>query len=47
MYMTEIVIYSSNNDEMVQEIKNRFKDKYIFIYPTLHQSKRKTQQVVS
>lgn len=38
----EIVIYSSNTDEMVQEIKNRFKDKHIFIYPDPASKQRKT-----
>lgn len=38
----EIVIYSSNTDEMVQEIKNRFKDKHIFVYPDPAAKQRKT-----
>jgi len=38
----EIVIYSSNTDEMVQEIKNRFKNKHIFIYPDPASKQRKT-----
>ena len=38
----EIVIYSSNTDEMVQEIRNRFKDKHIFIYPDPASKQRKT-----
>tara|TARA_R100001460_G_scaffold26471_3_gene53595 strand:+ start:1228 stop:2445 length:1218 start_codon:yes stop_codon:yes gene_type:complete len=38
----EIVIYSSNTDEMVQEIKNRFKDKHIFVYPDPASKQRKT-----
>ena len=38
----EIVIYSSNTDEMVQEIKNRFKDRHIFIYPDPASKQRKT-----
>jgi hypothetical protein len=38
----EIVIYSSNTDEMVEEIKNRFKDKHIFIYPDPAAKQRKT-----
>ena len=38
----EIVIYSSNTDEMVQEIKNRFKGKHIFIYPDPASKQRKT-----
>jgi hypothetical protein len=38
----EIVIYSSNTDEMVYEIKNRFKDKHIFIYPDPASKQRKT-----
>ena len=38
----EIVIYSSNTDEMVQEIKNRFKDRHIFIYPDTASKQRKT-----
>ena len=38
----EIVIYSSNTDEMVQEIRNRYKDKHIFIYPDPASKQRKT-----
>jgi len=38
----EIVIYSSNTDEMVEEIKNRFKDKHIYIYPDPASKQRKT-----
>lgn len=38
----EIIIYSSNTDEMVQEIKNKFKDKHIFIYPDPASKQRKT-----
>mgnify|MGYP001356186282 FL=1 len=38
----EIVIYSSNTDEMVYEIKNRFKDKHIYIYPDPASKQRKT-----
>ena len=38
----EIVIYSSNTDEMVEEIKNRFKDKHIFVYPDPAAKQRKT-----
>jgi len=38
----EIVIYSSNTDEMVQEIRNKFKDKHIFIYPDPASKQRKT-----
>jgi len=38
----EIVIYSSNTYEVVEEIKNRFKDKHIFIYPDPAAKQRKT-----
>ena len=38
----EIIIYSSNTDEMVQEIRNRYKDKHIFIYPDPASKQRKT-----
>jgi len=38
----EIVIYSSNTDEMVQEIKHRYKDKHIYIYPDPAAKQRKT-----
>ena len=38
----EIVIYSSNTDEMVQEIRNRFKDEHIFVYPDPASKQRKT-----
>ena len=38
----EIVIYSSNTDEMVEEIKNRFKDKHIYVYPDPASKQRKT-----
>lgn len=38
----EIVIYSSNTDEMVQEIKHRYKDKHIYVYPDPASKQRKT-----
>lgn len=38
----EIVLYSSNTDEMVQEIRNRFQNKHIFIYPDPASKQRKT-----
>ena len=38
----EIIIYSSNTDEMVQEIKSRYKEKHIFIYPDPASKQRKT-----
>ena len=38
----EIVIYSSNTDEMVYEINNRFKDKHIYVYPDPACKQRKT-----
>jgi hypothetical protein len=38
----EIVIYSSNTDEMVQEIKNRYNNKHIYIYPDPASKQRKT-----
>ena len=38
----EIVIYSSNTDEMVQEIKHRYKDKHIYVYPDPAAKQRKT-----
>ena len=38
----EIVIYSSNTDEMVQEIKTRYPNKNIYIYPDPASKQRKT-----
>jgi len=38
----EIVIYSSNTDELVQEIKARYKDKHIYVYPDPAAKQRKT-----
>ena len=38
----EIVIYSSNTDEMVQEIRNRYAGKHIFVYPDPASKQRKT-----
>jgi hypothetical protein len=38
----EIVIYSSNTDELVQEIKTRYKDKHIYVYPDPAAKQRKT-----
>jgi len=38
----EIVLYSSNTDEMVQEIRNRFQNKHIFVYPDPASKQRKT-----
>jgi len=38
----EIILYSSNTDEMVQEIKTRYSGKHIFIYPDPASKQRKT-----
>jgi hypothetical protein len=38
----EIQIWSSNTDEMVQEIKTRYKDKHIIVYPDPASRQRKT-----
>ena len=38
----EIILYSSNTDEMVQEIKTRYSGKHIFIYPAPASKQRKT-----
>jgi len=38
----EIVIYSSNTDELVQEINARYKDKHIYVYPDPAAKQRKT-----
>ena len=38
----EIVIYGSNTDEVVEEIKNRYSEKHIFIYPDPASKQRKT-----
>ena len=38
----EIVIYSSNTDELVQEIKSRYSGKHIFCYPDPASKQRKT-----
>ena len=38
----EIILYSSNTDEMVQEIKNRYSGKHIFVYPDPASKQRKT-----
>lgn len=38
----EIIIYSSNTDEMAQEIKARYPNKNIFIYPDPASKQRKT-----
>ena len=38
----EIVLYSSNTDEMVQEIRTRYSGKHIFIYPDPASKQRKT-----
>ena len=38
----EIQIWSSNTDEMVQEIKARYKDKHIIVYPDPASRQRKT-----
>ena len=38
----EIILYSSNTDEMVQEIKTRYFGKHIFIYPDPASKQRKT-----
>ena len=38
----EIVIYSSNTDEIVQEIRNRYAGKHIFVYPDPASKQRKT-----
>ena len=38
----EIQIWSSNTDEMVQEIKSRYKDKHIIVYPDPASRQRKT-----
>ena len=38
----EIVIYSSNTDEMVQEIKHRYPKKHIYVYPDPACKQRKT-----
>ena len=38
----EIVIYGSNTDEMVREIKSRFPDKKIIVYPDSAARQRKT-----
>ena len=41
-FFDEIVIYGSNTDEMVQEIKNRYRNKKIYIYPDPSCRARKT-----
>ena len=38
----EIVIYSSNTDELVEEINNRYSGKHIFVYPDPASKQRKT-----
>ena len=38
----EIVIYSSNTDELVQEIKSRYQNKHIYVYPDPAAKQRKT-----
>ena len=38
----EIVIYSSNTDELVEEINNRYSGKNIFVYPDPASKQRKT-----
>jgi hypothetical protein len=38
----EIVIYSSNTDELVEEINNRYFGKHIFVYPDPASKQRKT-----
>ena len=38
----EIVIYSSNTQEMTEEIKHRYKDKMVVIYPDPASKQRKT-----
>jgi hypothetical protein len=38
----EIILYSSNTDEIVQEIKTRYSGKHIFIYPDPASKQRKT-----
>ena len=38
----EIVIYSSNTDELVEEINNRYSRKHIFVYPDPASKQRKT-----
>ena len=38
----EIVIYGSNTDEMVNEIKHRYPDKHIIVYPDSASRQRKT-----
>ena len=38
----EIILYSSNTDEMVQEIKTRYSGKHIFAYPDPASKQRKT-----
>jgi len=41
-FIDEIVIYGSNTDELVEEIKNRYPDKKILIYPDPAGAQRKT-----
>ena len=41
-FIDEIVMYSSNTDELVKEIKTRYKDKNIIIYPDPACRQRKT-----
>jgi len=38
----EIVIYTSNTDELVEEINNRYSGKHIFVYPDPASKQRKT-----
>ena len=38
----EIILYSSNTDELVQEIKSRYSGKHIFCYPDPASKQRKT-----
>jgi|TARA_R100000084_G_scaffold104009_1_gene60305 hypothetical protein len=38
----EIVIFSSNTDELVEEINNRYSGKHIFVYPDPASKQRKT-----
>ncbi len=38
----EIILYSSNTDELVQEIKSRYSSKHIFCYPDPASKQRKT-----